>query len=296
MLGKRGFDKKKMRYFIIVGMGRSGSSSIFSRLTEGAHLNYWFNYADRFASGSAITHRAINKICSKLPIGKRKTWVTKQDYSNLLPRPTEGFRTLETIFGRGFPFSYGADLSPTNNQIDKFNSFTSFGKHKDNHEKYFGLKVTGPAKIAFWQKVNPDIKIVYLRRDPYQQIASHLNTGFWRDGGGTSRLWWKYHMPEKFKQFLLDAESTRNPEILLAAQWRVINEYAEFEISKSKKQNNIIKIDYQDYVSSPENCLKKISKFISIPIAKTVSDGRFRASKVEFNDVDKIEYWLKKTL
>jgi hypothetical protein len=272
-----------MTLFVILGMGRSGSTSIFSNIIATNRIAYWSNYSDLLANRNLVLHKYINSVCSRLPHGKRNTWKTKNDFSNLLPRPTEGFRTLTSIFGKKFPFSYGDALIPTTAQINSFNRVTQIRSFSDLIVA-FGLKVTGPAKIGFWQALNKDIKIIYLKRNPYEQIASHLNTGFWNQGAGDRELWWKYDIPARYSTYLSNAAETGMPEILLAAQWRVINEFAKFEIENSKKPENIITIDYENYASDPTTCMADIYEFLNIPIENNSIELR------KFNKSSKVRW------
>lgn len=285
-----------LRYFIIVGMGRSGSTSLFSQIIANEKINCWSNYSDRFASKNVIIHKLINRFCARMPQGGRNTWITKNDYSNLLPRPTEGFRTLTSIFGRQFPYSYGAGLAPSSLQISRFEEFSRFADDSVDCDKIFGLKVTGPAKIKFWQSVNPNIKIIYLRRNPYEQIASHLKTGFWREGGGNSRLWWKYDIPKYFQEFLNQAEASGVPEALLAAQWRAINEFAQSEIESSPFPDNILTIDYDEFKKFPNNCLTQIGNFLNVEIENVTSKKHQIKSNKKIKHSSEIKFWLEKEI
>jgi hypothetical protein len=259
-----GFDKLKLindPYFIIA-TPRSGSSLLFEQLTT---------LDDTWSIGGES--HIIFKQFPHLQFENENL-----DSACL----TELHADSQTSFYFKFALYY---LLKNNKNISVLNA----NKNTLNSGIFIEKTPRNALNIPFLKAIFPKAKFIYLYREPKQNIASIIEA--WDLGLKTNRFVTFFDLPNwNLKKWCL----------LLPRNWRSLNgksiaEIAFFQWKESNKEiinnlkkfqpNDWISLDYNSFITNPNQSITKLTKFISHDI--THEDGQFTSLPLSKTVVEK---------
>ena len=175
-------------------------------------------------------------------------------FNKFLPRPDESYEFWNTYLGNEFSKSFSPRSDYDSNQIERLRSAlyrTAFYQDR----RILSAKMTGPARIEFLSAMFPDALFVHVIRDGMSVVHSLLNVGFWKDGGGLVRPWWKGGLGEE--DLSIWARSENNSAVLAALQWKRIVQNARKEAG-NLKVGRYHEFRYEELVRDPSALITKI--------------------------------------
>lgn len=128
------------------------------------------------------------------------------------------------------------------------------------------LKFTGPARLCFLHSLFPDAKFIYISRDPASTVHSMLSTEEW-EYQGKHLLWWRgaYSLKE-----LAQYDQLRgHPVAGTAFQLNKLLQTAKREASELDL--DVLTIQYEDFVSAPDQTIARVLDFAELPASETVN-------------------------
>lgn len=249
----------------LVGAPRSGTTICFDMLTTHSNIAVATNYDD-VLSGTPV-FGMVSAICShrlfKSALGKHGAEKGIERFTKLAPRKTEMYRFWNWAAGEQFLRGYLWDTIPDpetaraiRNRILRLPRMQS--------TSHFALKLTGPGRIGYLNALFPGAKFIHLTRAPEAQVASLLKTNFWRDGKGTSKIWWRHGIPDEWLAFLQRAEATGSAVALAAAQWNSVVNSIRTEADTVLSPDRYYEIDYENFVMAPQDTVKRLWEFAGL--------------------------------
>ncbi|HID99227.1 MAG TPA: sulfotransferase [Thiotrichaceae bacterium] len=139
--------------------------------------------------------------------------------------------------------------------------------------------ISNPFRISFIDKVFPDAKYIYIKRDGRANINSLING--WREPNrffsyklpvelkipGYNYERWKFILPFGWRNYI-----DKPLEEIVAFQWIAVHNAIEQEFVKPIYNNRLLAIKLEDLSVRPQETLHKISDFIEVPWTRYFED------------------------
>lgn len=261
------YDKVLAKPIIFVGPGRSGSTIISEFVLSHNQLGWPDNYLEwmpSVASTAWLTRLSQNRLWR---VGGEKGQLNKTKFmNNYIPRPAEAWSFWQSITREDIDFSRGFLLQQRASSSEKNKIRRTLAKRVSRQGKQrLAMKFTGPARAEYLHSIFPDALFVNVVRDPTATVNSLLNVPFWQSQG-RHELWWHgaYSSAEQ-RQF----NAIKDDGIASTAfQLSKVLESNERELSKFS--NQVLTVNYEDFVANPRAVTNRILAFCQLPNCEVV--------------------------
>ncbi len=244
-----------------IGAPRSGTTIISEVIFQHKDLAWPSDYQEKYPKSSRINYfrRFFDNRFWRF-VGNKKQLHGTSLFNRFLFKPSECYGMWSYLTGHSVDFNRGflLDVKAGENQKQLIRSyFTQMVRGQG--KKRLSAKITGPSRIGYLLSIFPDAVFILIRRSYIPSISSLMKVLFWKDLG-MRKLWWTGPYDEKEKEW---AEKNKNqPHVLTAYQLKKIRQVEDIEIEKYRP--NLLKINYEDFVSHPDISIKKILNHCSL--------------------------------
>ncbi|KKD59275.1 hypothetical protein RN22_17020 [Grimontia sp. AD028] len=283
---------------IFVGPPRSGVTLI-SDLVMHHEALCWLDESFEKHPRSDFQHRLFKRKCAF----RNKALQDKSFFGSLArefsPTPSEAMNfwdehTREEIdFYRGF--SRGKHATPV--EISSIREILSRRVTLSDKSR-LALRFTGPSRLCYLHSIFPDAKFININRDPASTVHSMISTEEW-EYQGKNLLWWRgaYSLQELAQYDRLRGHAVAGT----AFQLNKLIQTTKLEASELDL--NILTLNYEDFVASPEHVMGQILDFAELSSSKTVDaalkQNEIRCSnkvlKMPATDVNTVYTWCPAT-
>lgn len=243
-----------MSKIFILGAPRSGTTLISEFIINNFKVDFITNYDDVLYNSFGFINFSEYINSGHLPLGRRKRYDLKNDYIRLLPRPSEGFRILQDLFGVNFPYDYFPVLD-SNYSSEKTDAFIS------KLTNTFVHKITGPYKINFLESIFKDSKYIIVERNSADVALSLNKVGFFKRHN-FKEPWWKNNLAYH-NDYIMKANNFEKSKF----EVDVIKNIGRWEI-KQLPQSKCLIIKYEDFLFNHLNCFEQIKAFCNLSLRK----------------------------
>lgn len=252
------------RPIFFIGMPRSGTTIIHHALAVHHETGWVSNYSDKFPRSSlALGMPRLYSIPGfrNVNIGEKPQHQRVSRFNKFLPKPAEAYAAWSRWCGEKFIYSYllGVEATAEEKAAARRGVGTAL---RLQGKRRFIAKFTGPLRIGYLRSIFPDAIFLHVVRDGRAVVNSLLNVGFWRDGGGLERPWWRDGLPEGWESEWEAAG--RTPATLAAIQWRRVIETG-LEEKNALPDGQYHEIRYEDWVRDPEGELGRMLDAAALP-------------------------------
>lgn len=261
-----------MKRFLIVGVGRSGTTSLYSLL-------------QKMFSGKKCKFVYEPFLWDQKTFDKPYDLITNEDWASNNSISVEGI-----FFNKQIPLFSKGNVSCESESYIK--SLFELGEN----ELVLCKMIRGCGRLDLIRSLIPDIKIIYILRNPVDVINSSINMfSFYGDD---------FHPTDKerFSQYMRDSENFSH-----LVDGRVQSEYHYWEAmnesvveSFRSDRSNVLPICYENYVKNSNDVVKDICEFIGVDFELDFLGERDRTVGPVYggkSNLDVPEYsWLKSKL
>jgi len=239
---------------IIIGPGRSGSTIFFEAISKNKKIGWLSNY---YYITSKLPQIGLMHRFFKNNIGQKHQGQNVKLYNQFLPRPLEVFPVWESIFGKKFSTDSLHMQLPSN--AESKNAISFFEKLlKWQNKERLCIKLTGPPRMYFLNKVFKDATFIDVVRNPIATVyslmnikyrAQNKNVPFWT-GLFTEHdilIWEKYGKTQ-----------------LAQAALELKNIYRITEIERMLFGGKYIRVKYEDFILNPLKTIDSILNDIDL--------------------------------
>ncbi len=238
----------------IVCAGRSGSTMYYRVLARHNNLGWLSTYNHVFPSQTWLS--ILSRLYGKKLFGKLKD-------AYYFPKPFSPYRFWE----RYLPGIARHDrplmpqdvpeeaIAPLRRTIDKVLKYQG--------KKRFLTKVTGWARMAYFDRIFPDTLFIYLKRKPIAVVASWLKEAQWLNVTGDidSEDWEWGTVPETYRQ--IRKELGGGP--FLSAAVKVQLDIDDLRRNVAQFPGRCYELNYEDLVVEPHKYFRETLEFCELP-------------------------------
>jgi omega-hydroxy-beta-dihydromenaquinone-9 sulfotransferase len=240
------------RPVIVVGTGRSGSTMLHRLLALHGDLGWLSTWNEVFPTQAwlSVFSRAYRL---PLPIGLR--------HLRAFPKPFEAYRFWEQYlpgFSRRDRPQTAADVPEAG--IEPVRRATSRVLAYQGKDRFL-VKVTGWARIAYFDRIYPDAVFFHLHREPRSVVSSWMNAG-WLDvtSPPDSDAWQWGEVPSPY----LDAWRDLGADPVLTAALKVRLDLDDIAANIASFPDRSQELRYEDLIREPEELLRDLCAFAEL--------------------------------
>jgi hypothetical protein len=126
----------------------------------------------------------------------------------------------------------------------------------------FLMKVTGWARMAFFDRVFPDAQFIYLRRDPVSVVESWVRAGWLNVTSEVDSADWEWgRVPDAYVRLWKDLGG--GP--LLSAAVKTQLDVDDLRANAAMFPGRCFELSYEDLIADPVHWLKRTTSFCGLP-------------------------------
>jgi hypothetical protein len=245
-----------------VGMGRSGTTMMFSAFAAHPDLAWFSQYLERLPRFPIAA--ALSRAADWSPSMREATSRSDQ-HQRWLERVRVGPAEANTVWqrscGRKFVYGYLLGVEATADERDRLRRMVSRVLRYQGKPR-FAAKITGPARLQYLMSIFPDARFIQVIRDGRAVVRSLMEVPFWRDT-------WRMNSPA-WRGGLGDRELAQwqgrdhSPLALAAIQWRAVVRSARQEAARFAPER-YAEVRYEDFVADPHRVLDELTTFCDLP-------------------------------
>jgi omega-hydroxy-beta-dihydromenaquinone-9 sulfotransferase len=123
-------------------------------------------------------------------------------------------------------------------------------------------KVTGWSRLAYFDRIFPDARFVWLNREHRSVVSSWVQAGWLDVTSGLDEGGWQWgRVPEPYEELWRDLGG--GP--LLSAAVKIKLDLDDIEYNAALLPGRCIKVEYEDLIRDPEASLRSICDFVGFP-------------------------------
>lgn len=292
-------ETKIKKPVIIIGCPRSGTSLLFTILSESEHLHSLYRESqdifDSFYTKKKVSLKEYydDALAEKDLDDEYRRFMLDEFHRYSLNNRPVGYVVREHCLKKKI-------LNPLGWAITKANAVI-----KDTFLKEYRLVEKTPRncfRLPFINKLFPDAKYIYLKRDGRTNISSLIEG--WRRKMPYKRIpdanlplnikgidgkKWRYVLPPNWKNYI-----DKPVEDVAAFQW-ISSNRAAIDGLREIPQDRVHSISYEDLTSNSEETIKALCEFMEIPYTKNLSKFAVKPPVVSTpkGDNPRKNKWLK---
>lgn len=246
-------DCSLARPVIISCAGRSGSTLFYRLLAQHKDLGWlstynqafprlaWVSIASRLY-GKRVLHRFQNSFVFPKPFAAYEFWKLYLPDIARRDRPLLASDVPDTAIG------------PLRRRLAKILKYQ--GKRR------LLIKVTGWARMAYFNRLFPDAYFVYLKRQPIAVVASWVNAGWLNVTGEIDTDAWEWgEIPEMYRQWY--HELGGGP--LLSAAIKTQLDIDDLRRNAAQFPGRCYELRYEDFIADPRRFLRETLEHCQLP-------------------------------
>jgi hypothetical protein len=255
------------RPLIVVGTGRCGSTFLHRLLAFHDELGWLSTFNETFPRRQWLS--AFSRLyAAPLPTGLKEM--------KAFPKPFEAYRFWEHYlpgFSRRESPQVPEEIDP--GMIEAVREATRRVLRFHGRDRLL-VKVTGWARMAYFDRIYPDARFVFLQRDPRSVVSSWIKAGWLDVTSAPDTASWQWGpVPEEY----LSAWSDLGGGAQLSTALKIRLDLDDIAANSALQAGRVHELSYEDLISKPDPSLRAICSFAELPwtpgFAKTVAETEF---------------------
>jgi hypothetical protein len=240
------------RPVIIIGTGRCGSTMLHRLLARHEQVGWLSTWNEAFP-GQTWLSAGSNLYRASLP--------DKLKEAKAFPKPYEAYRFWEHYlpgFSRRDRPQTAADVHEAG--IEPVRRATALVLRRQRRERLL-VKVTGWARVAYFDRIYPNARFVSLRRDPRAVVSSWIKAGWLDTTSPPDSEEWQWGEVEPA---LLEVFHELGGGPVLSAALKIHLDLADIAANLTAVPGRSLEVWYEDVIREPEPTLRNLCEFAGL--------------------------------